>query len=134
MTTKDEALRLALDMLFYVRSTSTADIVAVKGGEAVLKAIVTIQDALAQPESERNFCERCGKRCSPDPDHIHTCTPPAEQLTQEPVAWLERGAKSGEWFLAYFHNPEAETKPLYTSPQPAQKPLIESEQAFGARG
>ena len=26
--------------------------------------------------TQRNFCERCGKRASKDPYHIHTCTPP----------------------------------------------------------
>jgi len=30
--------------------------------------------ALAQPEQERNFCPRCGKRTN----DIHTCTPPQE--------------------------------------------------------
>jgi len=30
--------------------------------------------ALAQPEQERNFCSRCGKRTK----DIHTCTPPKE--------------------------------------------------------
>lgn len=27
--------------------------------------------------SERNFCERCGKRRGGDVNYIHTCTPPA---------------------------------------------------------
>ena len=31
----------------------------------------------AQPEQERNFCPRCGKR-TPDLTTIHTCTPPRE--------------------------------------------------------
>ena len=31
----------------------------------------------AQPEQERNFCSRCGKR-TPDLTTIHTCTPPQE--------------------------------------------------------
>lgn len=35
--------------------------------------------------SERNFCERCGKRISALEWDIHTCTPPAQQ---EPVATL----------------------------------------------
>jgi NADH pyrophosphatase NudC (nudix superfamily) len=33
--------------------------------------------ALAQPEQERNFCSRCGKRTK-DLTHIHTCTPPKD--------------------------------------------------------
>ena len=32
-------------------------------------------EALEQP-TQRNFCERCGKRASKDQYHIHTCTPP----------------------------------------------------------
>lgn len=74
--------------------------------------------------SDRNFCERCGKRISALEWDIHTCTPPA-QPQQEPLFWyrpctngmyegpihnaqIERVRKeSGAWF------------PLYTSP-PAQ--------------
>ena len=33
--------------------------------------------AKAQPEQERNFCPRCGKRTA-DLTVIHTCTPPQE--------------------------------------------------------
>jgi hypothetical protein len=33
--------------------------------------------AKAQPEQERNFCSRCGKRTA-DLTVIHTCTPPKE--------------------------------------------------------
>jgi hypothetical protein len=32
----------------------------------------------AQPEQERYFCQRCGKRTA-DPTMIHTCTPPQEK-------------------------------------------------------
>ena len=41
---------------------------------------------------ENNFCSRCGKRASKDPNHIHTCTPPQalEQPAQEPVAWMPK--------------------------------------------
>ena len=35
------------------------------------------KNSLAQPEQERNFCSRCGKRTK-DLTHIHTCTPPKE--------------------------------------------------------
>ena len=35
--------------------------------------------ALAQPEQERNFCSRCGKRTA-DLTVIHTCTPPQETI------------------------------------------------------
>ena len=37
--------------------------------------------ALAQPEQERNFCPRCGKRIAADLNTIHTCTPPQEKNT-----------------------------------------------------
>jgi len=42
-----------------------------------IKAITAIKEALAQPEQERNFCLRCGKRTK-DLTVIHTCTPPRE--------------------------------------------------------
>lgn len=37
---------------------------------------------------------------------------------REPVAWYEKAPNSDAWFLAYSCNPEAETKPLFASPQP----------------
>ena len=40
-------------------------------------AINALRERLAQPEQERNFCPRCGKR-TPDLETIHTCTPPQE--------------------------------------------------------
>ncbi len=30
---------------------------------------------------DRHFCPRCGKRNSPDINHIHTCMPPADTRT-----------------------------------------------------
>lgn len=48
-----------------------------------------LHEALAQPEQERNFCQRCGKRLFAG--HIHTCTPPVEQPEQEPVLQVYRG-------------------------------------------
>jgi hypothetical protein len=42
--------------------------------------ITAIKEALAQPEQERNFCPRCGKRTA-DLTVIHTCTPPQEKNT-----------------------------------------------------
>jgi hypothetical protein len=41
------------------------------------KAITALKERLAQPEQERNFCPRCGKRTA-DLTVIHTCTPPQE--------------------------------------------------------
>jgi hypothetical protein len=38
------------------------------------------KDAYGQPEQERNFCPRCGKRTK-DLTHIHTCTPPPQEKT-----------------------------------------------------
>ena len=38
------------------------------------------QIQVAQPEQERNFCSRCGKRTK-DLTHIHTCTPPPKENT-----------------------------------------------------
>jgi len=34
-----------------------------------------LKEALVQPEQERNFCSRCGKRLGIAAD-VHTCTPP----------------------------------------------------------
>ena len=63
MATKDEALKMAIEAL-------SQD----EGWFEPEKAIQACKEALEQP---RNFCERCGKRASKDPYHIHTCTPPA---------------------------------------------------------
>jgi len=66
--TKDEALRMAIDLLElynnHIYRTGNANDV-----------INACKEALEQP-AQRNFCERCGKRASKDPYHIHTCTPP----------------------------------------------------------
>lgn len=43
------------------------------------------EDALAEPEQERNFCPRCGKRTR-DLTHIHTCTPPQDKHHANPQA------------------------------------------------
>ena len=73
--TKDEALKLALVAL--------ENAIAVRHGEGGTmlvypleeNAITSIKEALAQPEQDRNFCPRCGKRTA-DLTVIHTCTPP----------------------------------------------------------
>ena len=39
-----------------------------------LDALIAIKQALAQPEQERYFCQRCGKPVNLTT--IHTCTPP----------------------------------------------------------
>ena len=46
---------------------------------ATMKMLHTYGDTTppAQPEQERNFCPRCGKRTK-DLTVIHTCTPPQE--------------------------------------------------------
>ena len=41
-----------------------------------------LEEELEALEQPRNFCERCGKRASKDPYHIHTCTPP--QALEQP--------------------------------------------------
>jgi L-ascorbate metabolism protein UlaG (beta-lactamase superfamily) len=64
MTDKD-AMKLALDALDIVKIHYTQN-------RHVNEAIAALKEALAQPEQERNFCPRCGKRTN----DIHTCTPP----------------------------------------------------------
>jgi rRNA maturation endonuclease Nob1 len=66
--TKDEALRMAIDLLELYNN----HIYRTGNGIDVIKAC---KQALEQP-AQRNFCERCGKRASKDLNHIHTCTPP----------------------------------------------------------
>jgi hypothetical protein len=40
----------------------------------------------------------------------------------EPVAWLEKSKNfKDSWFLVYHRSPNAEAKPLYTSPHPMQR-------------
>lgn len=71
MTTKDEALLLALEAL---EGVMTKLVIGASIGKENA-AIAAIREALAQPEQERNFCARCGKRLGGEV-HIHTCTPP----------------------------------------------------------
>jgi hypothetical protein len=77
--TKDEALKLALEALEELNETNSYWWMDVEE-ETVAKiepAITAIKEALAQPEQERNFCPRCGKRTA-DLTVIHTCTPSQE--------------------------------------------------------
>lgn len=60
--TKNEALTLAL--AWYD-----------SGSEVREEFQEMIESILAQPQEANNFCPRCGKR-TPDPEAIHTCTPP----------------------------------------------------------
>ena len=78
--TDKEAMAMALDALIW--TTGSGDFS--EGGRAhdgakkcLFPAIAALKEALAQPEQERNFCPRCGKRTK-DLTHIHTCTPPRE--------------------------------------------------------
>jgi len=75
MTLRDyfaaRAMQAFANEYFYDNSDVIAD-KAYTLADAMLKARET---RLAQPEQERNFCSRCGKR-TPDLTHIHTCTPP----------------------------------------------------------
>jgi hypothetical protein len=90
--TKDEALKMAIDLLElynnHIYRTGNANDVINACKEAlerpsnmVAVPLDKLQDmqrrlkALEQP-AQRNFCERCGKRASKDAYHIHTCTPP----------------------------------------------------------
>ena len=76
--TKDEALKLALQELEGIPFYRTY-------GVRISNAITAIKEALdvpetnfgnmSQPEQDRNFCPRCGKRTA-DLTVIHTCTPP----------------------------------------------------------
>ena len=70
---KDEALKLALEALEF--DGFTPDDATHR--HYTIKAITAIKAAMAQPEQERNFCPRCGKRTF-DLETIHTCTPPQE--------------------------------------------------------
>ena len=88
--TKDEALTLALA---YIRMCEL--------DQNDMLVITDMEEALAQPEG-RNFCPRCGKRTA-DLTTIHTCTPPASQITdsvtqgaapqQKPVTFLVEGTR-----------------------------------------
>ena len=97
--TKDEALRMALEALYGFIPYLPLDDEAQCGRYD--KAITAIKEALAQPEKdrpqncgtgycsciecvmepeqERNFCQRCGKRLGKNDWDIHTCTPPQDK-------------------------------------------------------
>jgi late competence protein required for DNA uptake (superfamily II DNA/RNA helicase) len=70
--TKDEALKLALEALNTAHLVVADDMLA----DEIQQAITAIKEALAQPEQERYFCQRCGKPVNLTT--IHTCTPPRE--------------------------------------------------------
>ena len=78
--TKDEALKLALETLESSRVfvMSREIIKQPEGADWYDNRINAIKEALAQPEEERNFCPRCGKRLANGfvEISIHTCTPP----------------------------------------------------------
>jgi hypothetical protein len=63
--TKDEALKMAIAELSQEEGWM----------DNIESTINACKEALEQP-TQRNFCERCGKRASKDQYHIHTCTPP----------------------------------------------------------
>ena len=50
---------------------ATAFKIVIRGLEG---EVARLKEQLAQPEQERNFCSRCGKRTN----DIHTCTPPKD--------------------------------------------------------
>ena len=79
---KDEALKLALEALETCdedewHSEDDFGLAQTYDENKVAQAIAAIEEALAQPAQERNFCPRCGKRTA-DLKVIHTCTPPQE--------------------------------------------------------
>ena len=71
--TREEALKMAIEAMGNYQNGWIPD--------EMVSALLACKEAL-ELSTQRNFCERCGKRASKDPYHIHTCTPP-----QEPVAW-----------------------------------------------
>jgi hypothetical protein len=82
--TKDEALRMAIDLLelynSHIYRTGNANNVINACKEALDCSVTQTKDGdivhNSEQPAQRNFCERCGKRASKDPYHIHTCTPP----------------------------------------------------------
>ena len=81
-----------------------ADRVKAKAERARLKALMeknNMTKETAQPEQERNFCERCGKRTA-DLTTIHTCTPPQRKwvdLTEDEIEVAEEKALTKQWAI-----------------------------------
>ena len=98
-----EAITLALEALqridLWLKARYQVGLVGIE-----LEAIKALEEALSKQEpTERNFCERCGKRLS---DGIHTCTPPAKQEhTGEPD---EEVLGFNGWGFPIEHPPKAE--------------------------
>lgn len=106
--TKDEALKMAIEQLWacsMLMNLDHSDYLY----EDVIQALDACKEALEQPAQERNFCSRCGKRASKDPNHIHTCTPPQalEQPAQEPNCYgdgnVYRGLRSEDSKVKTYH-------------------------------
>jgi hypothetical protein len=83
MSNDKQLLEQALEILHYLEALNSDT------QRQKMEAITAIRARLEQPEQERNFCERCGKRLGGE-GHIHTCTPPAAQEEIQRLSALVR--------------------------------------------
>ena len=80
-------------------------------------------EALAQPEQERNFCPRCGKRLmgALGPVSIHTCCPPTTPTGWDNGLSQDYDKKLGAWFSEK-PNAKQELRDVLAQPQSEKKP------------
>ena len=76
--TKDEALKLVLDVLVEINKLSIGENAICLPAE-IDTAMDAAKEVLAQPPEERNFCPRCGKRAGKNAWDVHTCSLPEEE-------------------------------------------------------
>jgi hypothetical protein len=116
----------------YTAMINTGDLLLPKGAKLYI----------TPPKLVFNFCPRCGKRLSGNPDWVHTCTPPEGYETedkagltrtaQDPVAWMyEKPVMDGfsELTLSFGYEPEFDgiIRPLFVESNPKRQPLSNDE-------
>ena len=117
--TKDEAMKLALEWMETIVNSNWrnwGELASPEEFERWVKtranhSAVVLRQALEQPRQE---CETCANKRRRLEQAGFLKSPLRGEETrpeQEPVAWYEQ-TPSGDWFLAYSHNPNAVTRPL----------------------
>jgi hypothetical protein len=108
-----EAMRLALEALEYLPEM-----------QGVEEAITALRLAIEQAENIKHECVAC--EGSPQGDNNPCVVCGLAQPKQEPVAWINWNAATGERTISFVQESELASEPLYTSPPPRQ-PLTEDE-------
>lgn len=109
-----EAMTLALEAVKELHSTGDTQLFDMVYAKPVIKAL---EEALAKQEGQSNFCPNC--------EALSRELKAIKQEQGKPVAWMNG------WGDLFKNPDDAERgqtmQPLYTTPQPAQKPLTDEQ-------